>query len=42
MAADKYTVSAWITDATRTRTWGVYLFMGGLVLQLAGNLVALA
>ena len=33
MAAGKHTVSAWITDATRTRTAGVWLFMGGLVLH---------
>jgi hypothetical protein len=42
MAASKHTVDEWITQATRTRAWGVWLFMAGLGLQLAENLAALA
>ncbi len=41
MAAGKHTVHDWITQATRTRVWGVRLFMLGLVLQMIGNLAAL-
>jgi hypothetical protein len=42
MAPSKHVVSSWISDVTRTRSWGIWCFGAGLVAQALGNLAALA
>jgi hypothetical protein len=41
MAASKYGIDAWITEATLTRTLGIGFFAAGVIAQAAGGLVAL-
>ena len=42
MAPNKHIVDDWITTATNTRAWGIWLFAAGLFVQMVGNLLALS
>jgi hypothetical protein len=42
MAASKYVVDDWITQVTRTRRWGIYLFAAGVTAQAIAGVLALS